>query len=144
MLKASVALFVLLGTSSLGMGLIYITRSQFMPYHSQALQIEWSALSPNYQGLLLGMLKGLAAGQIVAGLATLLMAAASLRHSARPYLVLLPVVCLGYSLLLTYAMYVVTSRTPGEPPLGLGVVAVLLALAASVMLHLGTRSGSNP
>jgi hypothetical protein len=138
-LKASLWLFLLLGASSLGTGLIYLTRSEFMPYHSQALQIQWSALSPHYQGLLLGMLKGLAAGQIVAGLATLLMSAMSLRRSARPYVVLLPVVCLGYSLLITYATYVVASRTPGEPPLFLGVVAILLATAASAMLHVGIR-----
>ena len=139
MLKASLWLFVFLGASLIGTGLIYFTRSEFMPYHSQALQVEWSALPPHYQGLLLGMLKGLAAGQIVAGLATLLMSAMSLRGSARPYVVLLPVVCLGYFLLITYATYIVASRTPGEPPLSFGVVAILLATAASVMLHVGVR-----
>jgi hypothetical protein len=139
MLKASLWLFLLIGASLLGTGLIYFSRSEFMPYHSQALQAEWSSLSSNYQGLLLGMLKGLAAGQIVAGVATVLMSAMSLRRSARPYVVLLPVVCLGYSLLITYATYVVASRTPGEPPLILGVVAIILATAASVMLQLGVR-----
>ena len=110
-----------------------------MPYHSRAIQTEWASLTPNYQGLLLGMLKGLAAGQIIAGLATLFMSAMSLRGSARPYVVLLPVVCLGYSVLITYATYVVSSRTPGEPPLALGATTILLAIAASVMLALGVR-----
>lgn len=144
MLKASLSLFLLVGASLLGTGLIYFSRGEFMPYHAQALEAEWSSLSPNYQGLLLGMLKGLAAGQMVAGLATVLMSAMGLRGSARPYLVLLPAVCVGYSVLITYATYVVASRTPGEPPLVLGVVAVLLAVAASVMLHLGARSEPNP
>ncbi len=140
MLKASLWLFVVLGTVLLGVGLVYLTRGEFMPYHSRALQIEWSGLSPNYQGLLLGMLRGLAAGQVIAGLATLLMAVASLRRSARPYLVLLPVVCLGYSVLITYATYIVASRTPGEPPLSFGVITILLAGAASVMLQVGVRA----
>lgn len=57
--------------------------------------------------------------------------------SAKPYVVLLPVVCLGYSVLITYATYVVWSETPGEPPLALGLLVTLLALAASVMLLMG-------
>jgi hypothetical protein len=138
-LKVSLVLFLLLGFALLGTGIIYFTRSEFMPYHSRAIQTDWSALTPHYQGLLLGMLKGLAAGQIIAGLATVLMSAMSLRGAARPYALLLPVVCLGYSLLITYATFVVASQTPGEPPLVLGVVTVLLAIAASVMLHLGVR-----
>jgi len=138
-LKSSLLLFLLLGVALLGTGLVYLTRSEFMPYHARAIQTDWSALTPHYQGLLLGMLKGLAAGQISAGGATVLMSALSLRGSARPYAVLLPVVCLGYSILITHATYVVSARTPGEPPLAFGVTAILLAFAASVMLQLGVR-----
>jgi hypothetical protein len=58
MLKASLLLFLLLGVALLGTGLIYLTRSEFMSYHSRAIQTEWLALTPHYQGLLLGMLKG--------------------------------------------------------------------------------------
>ncbi len=139
MLRLALALFLLLGLVVLGTGLVYLTRGEFMPYHGGAIQTEWSALSPHYQGLFLGMLKGLAAGQIVAGSATVLMAAMALRGSARPYLALLPVVCLGYAVLITYATYIVASRTPAEPPLALGVLMVLLGTAASLMLALGTR-----
>jgi len=137
--KTSLLLFLLLGVGHLGVGLVYLTRGEFMPYHARAIQAEWSSLSPGYQGLLLGMMKGLAAGQIIAGLATVVMSARSLRGSTRPYIVLLPVVCLGYSVLITYATFVVASRTPGEPPLALGVAAVLLAVAASVMLLSSNR-----
>jgi hypothetical protein len=143
-LKASLWLFLLVGASLLGTGLIYFSRGEIMPYHARALEAEWSSLSSNYQGLLLGMLKGLAAGQIVAGLATILMSVMALRGTAKPYVVLLPVVCTGYSVLITYATYVVASRTPGEPPLVLSGVAVLLAGAASVMLQLGARSEPTP
>jgi hypothetical protein len=138
-LRCSLYLFLLLGIALLGTGLIYFTRSEFMPYHARALQAEWSTLAPNHQGLLLGMLKGLASGQMIAGIATVIMSVTSLRSSAKPYVVLLPVVCLGYSVLITYATYVVSSRTPGEPPLTLGVIAILLAVAASAMLLSGSR-----
>jgi hypothetical protein len=139
MLKSSLLLFLLVGVALLGTGLLYFSRSEFMPYHSQAIQTDWSALSLNYQGLLLGMLKGLAAGQIIAGLATVLMSVNGLRGSAQPYVVLLPVVCLGYTTLVTYATYVVYSRTPGEPPLSSGVLVVLVAVLASAMLQVGVR-----
>jgi hypothetical protein len=138
-LKASLLLFLLVGVALTGSGLVYFSRSEFMPYHSQAIQTDWSALTPHYQGLLIGLLKGLAAGLIVCGIATVLMAVISLRGSARPYRILLPVVCLGYCTLVTYATYVVYSRTPGEPPLGSGVLVVLIALLASAMLEGGIR-----
>jgi len=138
-LKFSLVLFLLLGLGFVVVGLIYFTTSEFMPYHSQAIQTDWSALHPNHQGLFLGLLKGLAAGEIIAGLATAFMSLMSLRFSARPYVILLPVVCLGYSILITYATYVVHTTTPGEPPLMLGVLSILQAAIASVLLQVGVR-----
>ena len=85
------------------------------------------------------MVKAIGAAQIIAGAATVFMAASARRGSVRPYEILPPLVCLGYWLLIIYATYVVSSSTPGELPLALGVVVVLLAAAATAMLALGLR-----
>jgi hypothetical protein len=138
-LKLSLRIFLVLGVTTLGIGVVYFTRSEFMPYHAQAIQTDWSALSPGYQSFFLGLLKAVAAGQLIIGLATVLMSAMALRGDARPFAVLLPVVSLGYALLATYVTHVIATTTPAEPPLVAGVVSVLMATAATVMLQLGLR-----
>ncbi len=86
-----------------------------MPYHSEAVQADWSELDTNFQGLILGLLKALGGGAFVAGSATILMVIASFRKSAQPYTMLLPFVSTGYSVLLCYATYTVQMNTQGNP-----------------------------
>ena len=58
MLKLSLWLFPFVGASLVASGLIYISRSEFMPYHSAALGRDWSDLLPNEQGVMLAALRG--------------------------------------------------------------------------------------
>ena len=37
MLKISLAMFVVLGLSSLSLGVVYLSLDEFMPYHSEAI-----------------------------------------------------------------------------------------------------------
>lgn len=111
-----------------------------MPYHSAAVEADWSDLDSNYQGLMLGFLKGLGGGAFVAGTGTVYMAIASFRGSVQPYAILLPIVSTGYSILLCYATYTVKTSTPGDPPLLLTVVYVAMGLVASALLIRSARA----
>ena len=136
----SISLFALVGTSLLLTGAVYLSLSEYMPYHSRAVQLAWEELDPNLQGLLLGLLKGLGSGAFVAGFATLFMAGASLRSGPTPFLALLPIVAVGYSTLLCYATYTVFTRTPGDPPLIPNILLVATSLLASIALIHSQRS----
>ncbi len=125
----SISLFGLVGISLLLTGAVYLTLSEFMPYHSAAVQMAWEELDANMQGLILGFLKGLGSGAFVAGVATLLMVGMSLARGPGPFLALLPIVATGYSTLLCYATYTVSARTPGDPPL----IPIALLVVASMM-----------
>lgn len=138
MVKISLAIFLLLGLSLLSVGGLYLSIDEFMPYHSEAVQADWSELDVNLQGLILGLLKALGGGAFVAGFATVYMAFASLRNSTEPYRVLLPSVSTGYSALLCYATYTVQMSTPGNPPLGLTGILVASGLVASALLGYST------
>ena len=140
MFKLSLAIFLVLGLSSMSLGVLYLSIDQFMPYHSEAIQADWSELDVNYQGLILGFLKACGGGAFVAGFATTFMAIASFRKSAKPFMVLLPSVSIGYSALLCYATYTVYTSTPGNPPLLLAVTYVVMALAASALLTFSRRA----
>ena len=140
MFKLSLAIFLVLGLISLSFGVLYLSIDEFMPYHSEAIRADWSELDVNYQGLILGFLKGVGGGAFVAGFATIFMAIASFRKSAKPFMVLLPSVSTGYSALLCYATYTVYTSTPGNPPLLLAVTSVVMALAASALLTFSRRA----
>ena len=138
--KSSLVIFLLLGLSLLSIGVLYLSIDEFMPYHSEAVQADWSELDVNYQGLILGLLKALGGGAFVAGAATIYMAITSFRRSAEPYMVLLPSVSTGYSALLCYATYTVQTSTPGNPPLLLTVIYVVMGLVASALLTFSIRA----
>ncbi len=140
MLRVSLATYIGLGTGLFALGVLYLTLDQFMPYHADALRIEWSALPANYQGFIIGLLRALGAGATVSGLAIAWMAAAGWRGSIEPYRQLLPIVSIGYSGLLCWATWTVATRTPGEPPLLLNAVAVGAAIIATVFLAAATRN----
>ena len=142
MYKLSIALFAVVGLSLFLVGCVYLSLSEFMPYHAGALQLEWDELDANSQGLILGLLKGLGSGAFVAGAAVLWMAGQSLRESPRPFVVLMPFVAIGYSSLLCFATYTVYTNTPGNPPLLLNFVLVVASVLASVALAVSGRDVS--
>ena len=136
----SISLFALVGVSLLLTGAVYLSLSEYMPYHSRAIQLAWQELDPKLQGLILGLLKGLGSGAFVAGFATLFMAGMSLKNGPKPFLALLPIVATGYSTLLCYATYTVYTRTPGDPPLIPNILLVATSLLGSMALVLSQRS----
>jgi len=77
------------------MGIMYLRAPEFMPYHSEAIQLEWSELHPDYQGLFLGFLRGLGAEALISRVTIVFMAVIMIRGRVQPYLLLLPAVSIG-------------------------------------------------
>jgi hypothetical protein len=140
MLKLSQIIFLLLGSALTMMGIMYLCATEFMPYHSGAIQLEWSELNPDYQGLFLGFLRGLGAGALTSGVAIVFMSVIMLRGRVQPYLFLLPAVSIGYLTLLCFATYTVYAKTPANPPLVLVLVLLGFANVASLFLWVGWRA----
>ena len=134
MLKTSLAIYIALGIGLFLLGLLYLTLNQFMPYHGQALQAEWSELPANYRGFIIGALRALGADAAVSGFAITWMAFSSWRDTVAPYRELLPLISIGYTSLLCWATWTVSTNTPGEPPLLLNVAAVTAAIVATLLL----------
>ncbi|MBL8696044.1 MAG: hypothetical protein JNJ88_18255 [Planctomycetes bacterium] len=55
--------------SEIGLGLVYLTASEAMPYHKQALGSEWSQLEPGARMLLLTLLNGYGSTHLAVGIA---------------------------------------------------------------------------
>lgn len=132
--KIALMIYLVLGLGLMVFGVVYLTATEFMPYHSEAIQKEWADLEANAQGLFLGFLKGLGGGAFIAGVAITAMSWLSLRGTAAPYSMLLPVVCVGYFSVLGYAIHTVSILTPATPPLYLAVLGISLAVIGAALL----------
>lgn len=139
MLRTSLAIFLVAGIALVAVGATYLSADEFMPYHARAIDAAWSDLDADYRGLMLGFLKGLGAGALIAGLAIVFMTASSFTATVRPYRLLLPLVANGYSLLLCYATYTVSVSTPGNPPLQLTLLLVGACVLATLLLMRAAR-----
>jgi len=67
MLAAFVA-YALAALLSAVFGAIYLVRSQFMPYHQEAVGVAWEQLDQRLQALLLGLLRTVGGGFLAAGI----------------------------------------------------------------------------
>lgn len=130
MKNAALILYGLVGLGFMGLGVIYLLTDEFMPYHSDAIGVGWGDLDTNYQGLFLGLLKGLGAGAFSSGVALLSLAVLSYLQGIQYYKHALALVALAYSCTLTYAIYTVYSLTPSEPPLAGGLAWIVFSLIA--------------
>ena len=137
--RLSILLFTVVGLGLFLTGCVYLTVDQFMPYHAQAIQLQWHELDANHQFLFLGLIRGLGGGALVAGAGILYMAIHSWRGDPEPFLLLLPALAIIYSALLTYATYTVYSSTQAEPPLPLIVSSLVASVIAATALWLWRR-----
>ena len=58
--------------TTLGFGLTYLLRRQFMPYHGVALEREWDALPYALQTLILALMRAVAGGALATALLSML------------------------------------------------------------------------
>lgn len=107
---------------SLVFGAIYLTRSEFMPYHSLALGKSWSEVEPEIQTLVLALMRVAGSGFIATGVAVvvLLMIAAKTGDNLAIYGIFL--ICFSTSLGSCLATFLVKNKTPGNPPFKLSLV----------------------
>ena len=117
---------------SLVFGVIYLTRTQFMPYHSLALGKQWSEVESNTQTLILALMKVAGSGFVVTGI-TILVLLCILFRAREPWAIYSIFAIAGCTSCSSgYATFLVDRRTPGNPPLKLSYLTVVLTLTGFV------------
>jgi hypothetical protein len=98
-------------------GMIYLLRSSFMPYHSEAISLKWDEVEPATQILLLALMRATSGGFIglAFAIAFLQYKFATTKISWIPGLILV----LGTISMLcsACATILIITKTPGNPPL---------------------------
>ena len=116
-------------------GIVYLFRPEFMPYHSVAVGLPWTAVDPSFQVLILARMRAVGGACLSLAVVQFVLLLVPFRQGAAwaswTIAVAGLVMCAGS----LYAMMLVTLNTPATPPwigAALGAVLLLVGLVASL------------
>ena len=124
----------------LGQGLLYVTTPTFMPYHADALATTWEQLPPNYQGFVIGTIKGMGAGSIAVTVALFTLLAIPFRRGEHWAYWAVPLIGMVFTALTAYAAYTIDVRTPASPPWRLTLGLTATYLVGAIVSGVGRRT----
>ncbi len=117
-------------------GIRYITAESLMPYHFEAIGMEWSELAPGLQALMGGFMKAAAAAFLTTAFAMTMMLAIPFRKGeawANWVLLGTGAITSGIILLVSYGIHKDTgAATPWPVSLGVLLIAVVAFVVAKV------------
>ena len=109
-------------------GIIYLSKTSFMPYHSEAVSLEWSEIAQKFHFLILALMKAAGGGFVAAAISIFGLQYYYGRNRLKwiPILIL----CVGVVISLTsiYATMVIRLNTPGNPPTAAAAVGLILII----------------
>ena len=132
----AIACYLVAAGLSAMFGVIYLTRSEFMPYHSKAIGQEWGELTTNLQILLLALMRACGGGLLGVGLGVAILVIIPYRSGASWAMYAIPSIGLVTSISTLYATYLVKTKTPGNPPIGASLLAIGLFLIGFLLSFL--------
>lgn len=139
--KVSIGIYVLVGVFFALSGLSYIITPEYMPYHAAATQTPWDQLDAGFKGLFLGLLKATGAGVLSMGITIILLALIPLRQKLSWAFWLVPLLAIGFWVLVIYATYTVYTMTPASPPIHIHLIACGFLIIACILSYVSRKSG---
>jgi hypothetical protein len=137
--KLALVLFAIGGISHIIFGIAYVTASEFMPYHAQALNVDWNTLGEDYKILFLALIRLAGVGGLVAGIVNLTLVS-YLYHRVESRLIwLLIASSLIFQSMTNYVVCSVYVNTAGDPPLLIVSIGSVTFLIATILLLAGFR-----
>ena len=138
--RVAALLYAVTALVSLALGVIYLFRDSFMPYHAAALGRGWEALDPATQTLLKALMEVAAGGWLALGALVLLLVAFPIARGERWARLAAPAALLLFYVPTLLATLSVLHQTPASPPWRFNVVACLCAVVG-LLLDAPWRSG---
>ena len=114
-------------------GLVYLFRSEFMPYHADAVAREWSAVEPPYQILILALMRATGGAWLATAVAVVVLLLIPFRQGYKWARWTIPAVGLIVSGSAFYATAHVRQHTSGNPPWMAAMVGMLLSVVGLVV-----------
>ena len=112
----------------LGMGLIYLFKNSFMPYHSDAISLEWNEVDSSTQFLILALMRAVSGGFIAIAIVAAFLQKKFTSSKIRWIPLLILIGGLIISLTSIYATLIVRFNSPGNPPTSLAIIGIVLLI----------------
>ncbi len=123
------------------MGLVYIRRKEFMPYHAIAVGKQWHELGQTEQTMFLASMRIIGSSWIALSIALGIMLRHGFREGELWAVFGVPVVGLAISVPTLLAVLTVKKRTPASPPWP-PLALVVFLFAIGLVLSLGAGRGA--
>lgn len=136
MTRARIAAAWLYGVTaliSIGLGATYALRGRFMPYHAEAIEPDWSALSPEMRTLFMALLDVAGAGWATVGLLVVILVLVPFREGKTWVRWAIPMALVLLYVPILLATLSVLANTPATPPWYGNAIALLATLAGLAM-----------
>ena len=124
------------------MGLIYLFRTEFMPYHAVAVGRSWVEVDSAFQILLLALIRAFGGASFSTALAMGIILFIPFRQGVLWARWAIPSIGYAYQLPSLFVTLTVTLNTPATPPWKFVVLAMVLLLVGLV-LSLGSADKAN-
>jgi len=133
--RDKIAFIIYLFTSVLGFafGIAYQACSTFMPYHHQAIGINWEDLGPGLQVMLKNFVNFAGAGFITGSLSCLIMLLIPFRRGELWANWAIPLLLIVFNVFCLYVSATVAVETGASTPWPLSIVTIIVVLAAYII-----------
>ncbi len=115
------------------MGLVYLFTPQFMPYHQKAIETSWEDLNPQYQTAVMASIRTVSGGFLAAGLSLGFLLGVPFRKGEKWASWAMMGVVLTVGLPALYALLLIKTKTPANPPYPVLVGWLVVAGVAFVL-----------
>lgn len=135
MLNIATALLLLVAIGSIAFGFRYLFAKEYLSYHAQLTGLAWAEIPEKYQSVILGMLKIVAAGMLVFGIALIWLLVPLRRGESWSSWALLSLVC-THGFISIYVTIALRSVNPkAQTNVAAASIGVILGLAALVIVQ---------
>jgi len=123
-------LYLVVATLLFALGVVFLVRREFMPYHAAAVGTPWAEVPGNFQILIRALLKFMGGTVITLSVAMFILLLIPFREGASWSIWAIPLLCLSQCAAIGNATTQIIRKTPGRPPVkSLGVVAAICIIA---------------
>jgi len=139
MAKIGSILNYLVAAGMLVFGVIYLTKNSFMPYHSEAISMEWNEINHTSQILILALMRTVGGGFLVCSISIFFLQYkfSSERLSWIPVLILIIGIITESTIL--YATLIVRLNSPGNPPTSMAIIGIVSLIVAYILNQLSLK-----
>lgn len=131
-LKVAFSCYLLGSLILIILALIYLLRSEFMPYHAVAVGQSWVDIDPPFQILISALMKVTGGGWLASACSIGILLFIPFRKGMRWAYWAIPVIGLSTSLTSLYATIYVASNTPASPPWMAAMLGTILLVVGFI------------